>query len=71
MESPFSEKMSTKTTRKFAQIDNFSLHLYDDFAGSPAIEIWMNGAHAKLPISQEKLDSLDKQLSEQKCSNQN
>lgn len=56
--------MSTKVTYKFAEIKDFKLHLYDDFGGSPAIEIWMNDAHAKLPISKEELESLKKQLEE-------
>jgi hypothetical protein len=56
--------MSTKITKKYAEINNFKLHLYEDFAGPSAIEIWMNEAHAKLPISQEELESLKKQLEE-------
>lgn len=54
--------MSTKCTRKFAEIEGFKLHLYDDFGGSPAVEVWMNDAHAILLVSKEELDSLDKQL---------
>jgi hypothetical protein len=56
--------MSTKTTRKYANTKVFTLHLYDDFGGPPALYIRVNTAEVKIPLSKEELEDINKQLEE-------
>lgn len=56
--------MSTKTTRVYVSTEPFTLHLYDDFAGSTSLFIRVGSAETKISLSKEEADEIEKQFKE-------
>jgi len=54
--------MSTKTTIKYVDTRHFSMHLYEDFAGSPGLKIRVNNSRTTILLSKDELDDIVKQL---------
>lgn len=57
--------MSTKTTYKYASIKKFTLHLYNDFAKQPALEVNTSSVKLKIPLTDKELETVNKQLNNQ------
>lgn len=55
-------KMSTKCTVIYLHVDDFEIHLYDDFAGNAKIEVWSHYTHIEKELSYEELQILKTQL---------